>query len=215
MPHLSSFGCVVYIHQVSLQSLEAIVLIGAKSVGRISELCMHVGMQILGAAVCYTLPSTHRRFPPRPTCSLLCSEALGAMITQMAPPIPHSKTLDKISVPNSFNCSLAAFFTSSENLRCPHFVATCGPAPKPNCHGCGPKTPRRSCSTRSCRLSHSFWRLSKMLRQIFNNLQASLQDTYNNRQPMIPQAGGKRTVMHTHTRQHQAVHTETKLSQSV
>ena len=69
-----------------------------------------------------------------------------------------------------------------------------------SCRGCGPKTPRRSCSTRSCRLSHSFWRLFKMLRQILNNLQASLQDTYNNRQHTIAQAGGKRTVMHTHTR---------------
>ena len=88
----------MYIHQVSLQSLEAIVPIGAKSVGRISILCMHVGMQILGAAVCYTLPSTHRRFPPRLNRSLLCSEALGAMITQMAPPILHSKTLDNFYV---------------------------------------------------------------------------------------------------------------------
>ena len=94
---------------------------------------------------------------------------------------------------------LLVFFSFTENLRSPHFAATCGPALKPNCRGCGPKTPRRSCSTYSCPLSHSFLRLSKLLRQIFNNLQASLQDTDNNRQHMIAQAGGKRTVMHTHT----------------
>ena len=94
---------------------------------------------------------------------------------------------------------LLVFFSFTENLRSPHFVATCGPASKPNCRRCGPKTPRRSCSTCSCRLSHSFWRLSKLLRQIFNNLQASLQDTNNNRLHTIAQAGGKRTVIHTHT----------------
>ena len=202
--------------QFSAQSLEAIVLIGAKSVGRISQCCMHVCMQIQGAAVCYTLPSTHRRFPPRLNCSPLCSEALGAMITQLAPPIPHSKTLDNfcVQVLQLFTSCLSSSLPL-KNLRCPHFVATYGPASKPNCCGCGPNTPRRSCSTHRCRLSHSFWRLSKMLRQIFNNLQASLQDTYNNRQHTIAQAGGKRTVMHTHTLQHQAAHTETKLSQSV
>ena len=40
-----------------------------------------------------------------------------------------------------------------------------------------------------------------MLRQIFNNLQASLQDTYNNRQHTIAQAGGE---THSHTRKHAA-----------
>ena len=200
----------MYLHQILLQSLEAIVRIGAKSVGRISEFGMHVGMQISSAAVCYTHPLTHRRLPPRPT------DSLGARITLLAPLILHSKTLDRFLCPTSSIVPwLLSFFTSTENLRCPHFVATCGPTPKPNCRGCGPKTPRRSCSTCSCRLSHSFWRLSKLLRQIFNNLQASLQDTYNNRQHMIAQAGGKRTVMHTHTLQYQAAHTETRIPQSV
>ena len=84
----------MFLHQVSLQSLEAIVLIGAKSVGQISEFGMHVGMQISGAAVCYTYLSTHRPIPPRPTDSLLCSDLLGALITKMAPPLSHSKMLD-------------------------------------------------------------------------------------------------------------------------
>ena len=70
-----------------------------------------------------------------------------------------------------------------------------------DCRGYGPKIPRRSCSLRSCRLSHTFWRLSKMFRQIFNNLQASLQDTYNNRQHTIAQAGGE---THSHANTHAA-----------
>ena len=146
----------MFIHQISLQSLEAIVRIGAKSAGRISEFCMHVGMQISGAAVCYTHPSTHRRFPPRSTDSLLCPDLLGARITHLASPLSHSKTLDN-SVPNSTNCSLAAFFFSStENLRCPHLAATCGPAPKPNCHGCGSNTPRHCAPPAVTGWSHSF-----------------------------------------------------------
>ena len=99
----------MYLHQISLQSLEAIVRIGAKSVGRISGFCMHVGMQISGAAGCYTLPSTHRRIPPRPTDSLLCFGLLGARITQLAPPIAHSKTLDN-SESNSSNFAPGCLF---------------------------------------------------------------------------------------------------------
>ena len=74
-------------------------------------------MQISGAAVCYTHPLTHRRFPPRPTDSQLCLEALGAMITQMAPPISHNKTLDN-SVPNSSNFAPGCLFlfSSTETL---------------------------------------------------------------------------------------------------
>ena len=126
-----------------------------------------------------SISATSQLFSP-----LFCSS--GRKDHTLGAPLSHSKTLDNAES-NSSNCSLAACSSSLplKHLRCPHFVATCGPASKPNCHGCGPKTPRRSCSTRSCRLSHSFWRLSKMLRQIFNNLQASLQDTYNNRQHMI------------------------------
>ena len=186
--------------QFSAQSLEAIAFIVAESADRISEFCMHVGMQIYSGSVYCTAPWTHRPIPPRLNCPPLCFEALGARITQIAPPIPHSTTLDKFLCPSPSTIHwLLFFFTSTENLRCPHFVATCGPASKPNCRGCGPKTPRRSCSTRSCRLSHTFGRLSKMLRQIFNNLQASLQDTYNNRQHTIAQAGGEtHDYAHTH-----------------
>ena len=119
--------------QMSAQSLEAIVLIGAKSVGRISECCMHVGMQIQGAAICYTLPSTHRRFTPRLFCSLLCFDLLGAMITVATPFFAHNTTLDKFCVQVLY--LFTGCFSSSFPLidrRCPHFAATCGPAPKPN-----------------------------------------------------------------------------------
>ena len=157
----------MFLHQISLRSLEAIVRIGAKSVGRISEFGMHVGMQISGAAVCYTHPLTHRRFPPRPTDYLLCSDALGAMITELAPFFSHSKTLDNAES-NSSNCSLAACssFLSTENRHCPHLDATCGPASKPNCRGCGPKTPRHCAPPAVTAWSHSFWRLLQMLRCI-------------------------------------------------
>ena len=84
--------------KISAQSLEAIAFIVAESAGRISECCTHVGMQIYSGSDYCTSPSSHRRIPPRLNYSPLFSEALGAMIIQLAPPIPHSKTLDNFCV---------------------------------------------------------------------------------------------------------------------
>ena len=67
-----------------------------------------------------------------------------------------------------FASTYAACTTARSAVVCNFVAAICNSTSMCACRGCGPKTHRRSCSTRSCRLSHSFWRLSKMLRQIFN-----------------------------------------------
>ena len=171
----------MFIHQISLQSLEAIVRIGAKSVGRISQCCMHVGMRISGAAVCYTHPSTHRRFPPRLNCSPLCSDLLGARITQLAPFFSHSTTLDNfcVQVLQLFTGCLF-FFSSTENLRCPHLDATCGPALKPNLSWVWSQNTPTLCSTCSHRLESLFLATLQTASAYPWYLQASLHSRYNN-----------------------------------
>ena len=199
----------MYIHQISLQSLEAIVRIGAKSVGRISQCCMHVCMQIQGAAVCYTLPSTHRRFPPRPTCSLLCSDLLGARITQMAPPISHSKTLDKFLCPtpplaSTFNgylfftettCAFLTLLPLVVQLR-NQIVA-----------GAVPRHPDVLAPLAVVALSHTFWRLSKTAStnpsttcKLPYKIHTTKGNIRSHRQV------GKRTVTHANTLQQRAAH---------
>ena len=140
---------------------------------------------------------------------------LGAMITQMAPPIPHSKTLDKFLCPTPSTVHwLLFFFTSNENLRCPHFVATCGPASKPNCRGCGPKTPRHYAPPAVIVLSHSFWRLFDCFGVSLVPAGFLTQYIQQQRTDRSHRQVGKRTVTQTHTLQHYAAHTQARFSQT-
>ena len=130
-------------HQISTQSLEAIVLIVAKSAGRISESCMHVSMQIQVGSVSCTLPAPHR---PVPTClhrSSPCYQGMGARITPPTPLFSHSTTLDN-SESNSSNCNGCLFLLRLHQTTCVIllFLSACRLAPKPNCRRRGPKTPR-------------------------------------------------------------------------
>ena len=148
----------------SAQSLEAIASIVAESAGRISELCMHVGMQIYCSSVYYTSPSSHRRFPPRLNYSPPCSKALGAMITPTAPPIPHSKTLDNFCVQ-----FLQLFTGCSSSLERPALSSLCchlWTSSETNLSQARSQTPRHYAPPTVTAWSHSFWRLLQLLRCI-------------------------------------------------
>ena len=110
----------LFILQIWGQSLEAIPFIVAKSAGRISESCMHAGMQIQARSVTCTLQLFHRPIPTCPHYSSLCLKALGARITQPAPLNSHSTTLDN-SESNSANLQrlLVSSSSSPNNLRNP------------------------------------------------------------------------------------------------
>ena len=198
----------MYVHQVSLQSLEAIVLIGAKSVGRISQCCMHVCMQIQGAAVCYTLPSTHRRFPPRPTCSLLCSVRLGAMITQVAPFFSHSTTLDNFCV--QVLQLITGCFSSSLPLKTCVVLTLLPPVDRLRNQFVAGVVPDAStlCSTYSHRLESLFLATPSTASVHPWYLQASLHSMIHKqtRYKITHRQVGKRTVTHANMLQQRAAH---------
>ena len=124
---------------ISTQSLEVIVLIVAKSAGRISESCMHISMQIQVGSVSCTRSASHRPVRTRSHCSSLCYQGMGARITPPTPLFSHSTTLDN-SESNSSNLQRLLVLLCLHHTTCdfPHFLSACRPAPKPNCrqNGC-------------------------------------------------------------------------------
>ena len=199
----------MYIHQVSLQSLEAIVSIVVKSAGRISELCMHVCMQIYSGSVYCTSPWTHRPIPPRLNCSPLCSITLGAMITEITPFFAHSKTLDKFLCPTppiAFTCNGCLFFTRTTCV----FLTLLPPVDLLQNQFVASAVPDAStlCSTYSHRLESLFLATPSTASVHLWYLQASLHSMIHKqtRYRITHRQVGKRTVTHANTLQQRAAH---------
>ena len=140
-------------HQISTQSLEAIVLIVAKSAGRISESCMHVNMQIQVGSVSCTLPAPHRPVPTSSHCSSLCYQGMGARITPPTPLFSHSTTLDN-SESNSSNLQrlLVSSSPSPNDLRYPSLSFRLSTCSKTNLSAARSQNAPNLCSTYSRRL---------------------------------------------------------------
>ena len=144
--------------QIWGQSLEAIPFIVAKSTGRISESCMHVDMQIHGASVSCTLPTTDR--PPL-TCPHYSShyfQSMGVEITQSAPFSSHSTTLDNFES-NSSNLQrlLVSSSSSPNNLRNPSLSSRLSTCFETKLSAARSQNALNLCSTSSRRLVTLFW----------------------------------------------------------
>ena len=137
------------------------------------------------------------------------------MITPIAPPNSTQQNVGQNSVPNSSNCihSQRLLVLHSNDLRIPHFVATCGLASKPNCCGCGPKTPQHYTPLAVTVLSHSFWRLFDCFGVSLVPAGFLTQYIQQQRTDRSHRQVGKRTVMQTHTLELDVAHTQARISQ--
>ena len=126
---------------------------------------MHVACRFIGGSAHCTFPKLQIPSPTVQNCSLFSSQLLGGVITQISPLRPHSTQPWTILSPSSSIDHWLLFFTPTEKPALSSLCCHLWTRSKTKLSRVRSQTPRRSCSTCSCRLSRSFCRLFRMLRQ--------------------------------------------------